>query len=147
MMQEGANHLAAAIRLMTHGLHVFLLSDLKETFVMDSDLEFRDYMELGYFRVEETRPFVFFRLNEIVNRLTGAMKEPMQLKPHDDVYGQKGRLDAALAVRTLPEFYVLRALRSGKYDRVVVEVNEGRIGASTLRVTWTTPTTRMKGGP
>ena len=59
MMQEGADHLAAAIRLMAHGLHVFLLTDLKETFVMDSDLEFRDYMELGYFRVEETRPTFF----------------------------------------------------------------------------------------
>nr|ADI23838.1 hypothetical protein [uncultured gamma proteobacterium HF4000_48E10] len=127
MMQEGADHLAAAIRLMAHGLHVFLLTDLKETFVMDSDLEFRDYMELGYFRVEETRPYVFFRLNEIVNRLLGATKEPMKLKPHDDVYGQKGRLDAALAVRTMPEFHVLRAVRSGKYDRVVVEVKEGLI--------------------
>ena len=60
MMQEGADHLAAAIRLMAEGFHVFLLTDLKETFVMDSDLEFRDYMELGYFRVEETRPYLFF---------------------------------------------------------------------------------------
>ena len=127
MMREKANHLATAIRLMAHGLHVFLLTDLKETFVMDSDLEFTDYMEHGYFRVEETRPFVFFRLNEIVNRLTGAMKKPMQLKPRDGVYQQKAKLDAALAVRTLPEFHVLRALRSGKYDRVSVGIKQGRI--------------------
>ena len=127
MKPEPVNHLAAMVKLMTRGLSVFLLTDLEETFVMDSDLEFTDYMQLGFFRPEGTRPYIFLPLNKIVNRLLGAMKEPMQLKRHDDVYGEKGRLDAALAVRTMPEFHVLRAVRSGKYDRVVVEVKEGLI--------------------
>ena len=82
MMQEGADHLAAAIRLMAHGLHVFLLTDLKETFVMDSDLEFRDYMELGYFRVEETRPYVFGSSHKCMH--DSGMISPITRRPQNE---------------------------------------------------------------
>ena len=69
------NHLAAMVELMALGLHVFLLTDLEETFVMDSDLEFTDYMRLGFFHPESTRPYIFLPLNNIVNRLSGGDDE------------------------------------------------------------------------
>ena len=53
------DHFKAAVRLMEDGLHVYLLTDLNKTFVMDSDLEFADLMQLGFFRVEATKPFIF----------------------------------------------------------------------------------------
>ena len=127
MTQEGPNHLAAAIELMAAGLHVFLLTDLEETFVMDSDLTFMDYMRVGYFRVEETRPYIFLRLNEIVNRLLGAMKDAAHLEPRDDLYRARRQVGAAISVRTAPELDLLQAIRSGKFDRVEVKVKEGRI--------------------
>ncbi len=127
MMQDEANHLAAAIRLMKHGLHVFLLTDLEETFVMDSDLEFADYMRHGYFRVEETRPYIFLRLNEVVNRLLAATTEPAPLKPHGGAYRVKNSVDAAITVHTAAEFELLQAVRSGRFDRVEVKLKGGLI--------------------
>ena len=127
MKPEPVNHLAAMVKLMALGLHVFLLTDLEETFVMDSDLEFTDYMGLGYFRAEETRPYIFLPLNNIVNRLLGAMKKPVPLEPRDDLYRARAQADAALSVRTAPELDVLQAIRSGKFDRVEVKVRGGQI--------------------
>ena len=102
MKPEPVNHLAAMVKLMALGLHVFLLTDLEETFVMDSDLEFTDYMGLGHFRAEETRQYIFLPLNNIVNRLLGAMKKPVPLEPRDDLYRARAQADAALSVRTAP---------------------------------------------
>lgn len=127
MMKDGANHLAAAVRLMKHGLHVFLLTDLEDTFVMDSDLEFADYMRHGYFRVEETRPYIFLRLNEVVNRLLAATTEPSPLKPHGGAYRVKDQVDAAITVRTTAEFELLHAVRNEKFDRVGVKLKGGEI--------------------
>src|SRR5437867_6865558 len=49
MRKDGADHLRAAFKLMNLGLSVYLLTDFKETFVLDSDLEFEDLMSYGYF--------------------------------------------------------------------------------------------------
>ena len=127
MEPEPVNHLAAMVKLMELGLHVFLLTDLEETFVMDSDLEFTDYMQLGCFRAEETRPYIFLPLNKIVNRLLGAMKNPAHLEPRDDLYRATAQTREAISIRTTPELDLLQAIRSGKFDRVEVKLKGGQI--------------------
>lgn len=86
MREDGADHLGAAVRLMDLGLTVYLLTDFAETFVMNSDLEFLDLMANGYFRADHPQAYVFLRLNDIVNRLLGALKEPLELRPNERVY-------------------------------------------------------------
>lgn len=127
MMDAEANHLEAAVRLMQHGLHVFLLTDLEETFVMDSDLEFADDMRHGYFRAEETRPYIFLRLNEVVNRLLTATTQPSPLKPHDGAYRVKDLVDKSISVQTTAEFDLLRQVRSGRFDRIEVRLKGGLV--------------------
>lgn len=51
------------------GLNIFLLTDFEETFVMDSDLEFEDYMTFGFFRADRPQAYIFMRLNDIAARL------------------------------------------------------------------------------
>lgn len=127
MMKEGPNHFAAAIQMMHHGLHVFLLTDLEETFLMDSDLELNLLMRYGYFREEKTRPYIFLRLNEIVNRLLSMTKEPIELRPHDALYRLQVEQWAAITVQTHPELDLLQAVRSGEFDRIEVKVQDGLI--------------------
>ena len=130
MKDDERNHLSAAIRLMQLGLHVFLLTDLEETFVMDSDLEFTDLMRHGYFRVEEPpRPYIFLRLNPIVNRLLGALKDPIELKAHsfEGAYRTRAEVDAATSIKNLPELDLLQAARSGKFDQISVKMKNGEI--------------------
>lgn len=122
MMAENADHLAAAIRLMEHGLAIYLLTDFGETFIMDSDLEFADLMQNGYFRADHPEAFVLIRLNDIVNRLLKALKTPLELKPHDGVYRVNAETLAAITVKTQTELDLLQAVRSREIDHVSVTV-------------------------
>lgn len=79
MRRDNANHLAGAIRLMDRGLSVYLLTDLAETFVMDSDLEFEMLLSGGYFRADVPQSFLFVSINPLVERLRAAVKTPSQI--------------------------------------------------------------------
>jgi DNA-binding transcriptional MerR regulator len=124
MATEGANHFEAAVQLMSLGLHVYLLTDFEHTFVMDSDLEFTDLMQHGYFRADETRPFIFMQLNEIANRLLGVLEKPIHLKAETTgrLYRVKAEGDASITVRNQPEIDLLHAIRSGKFDQISVSL-------------------------
>src|SRR5207244_479409 len=58
VQNDGRDHFRAAVELMRLGLAVFLLTDFKATFVMDSDLEFEEMFQLGYFRTEFPHGYV-----------------------------------------------------------------------------------------
>lgn len=122
MMAKNADHLAAAIRLMEYGLSIYLLTDFAETFVMDSDLEFADLMELGYFRPDQSQAYVLIRVNDIVNRLLAALKEPVKIEPDDDLYRFKGELDLTRHVHTQAELDLLQAVRSRNFDQISITV-------------------------
>ena len=124
MMTEKANHLAAAIRLMEYGLSVYLLTDFAETFMMDSDLDFADLLELGYFRADHPEAFILIRLNDIVNRLLQTLEEPLVLKPHDAFYRIKEEMDAAPTVKTQAELDLLQAVRSRNFDRITITLKD-----------------------
>ena len=126
MAQEEANHFAAAVQMMSLGLHVFLMTDFETTFVMGSDLEFNDLMQHGFFRVEDTKPFIFLRLNEIVNRQLSMLKDPIEIEANDTVYNAIFR-HKALGVHTQPELDLLQAVRSGEFDRIEVKLRDGMI--------------------
>lgn len=126
MAQEEANHFAAAVAMMSLGLHVFLMTDFETTFVMDSDLEFNDLMQHGFFRVKDTKPFIFLRLNEIVNRQLSMLEDPIEIEANDTVYNAIFR-HKALGVHTQPELDLLQAVRSGEFDRIEVKLRDGMI--------------------
>jgi len=127
MRQDGADHLAAAVELMNYGLTVYLLTDFSETFVMDSDLEFLDMMTNGYFRADHPQGYVFLRVNDIVNRLLGALKEPLNLPATESVYRQVATKHAAFTACTPAEMALLRRIRDRQYDQVTVRLKGGQI--------------------
>jgi len=127
MLQDGADHLQAAIEIMGQGMAVVLMTDLKETFVMDSDLEIEDLLHLGYFRHEGRQGYLLIKLNPLVNRLLGCLKEPVTLSIHDAIYRVVRNARGELGIRSQEEFEVLRLLRSGEYRKVIVHLNDGKI--------------------
>jgi hypothetical protein len=127
MLQEGADHLSAAIRIMCRGMAVVLMTDLRETFVMDSDLEIEDLLHLGYFRHEDPQGYLIVKLNPLVNRVLACRKEPVNLSIHDEVYRAVRNARGELSIRSQEEFEVLRLLRNGQYRKVVVHLSDGKI--------------------
>ncbi len=126
MNQEKANHFEAALDLMKAGLHVFLLTDLERTFVMDSDLEIQDLMMHGFFRTESHSSHVLLRLNHLVNRLLGLKGIP-PLEASRDFYEATMRGRAQLSVRTRAEMEVLQAVRTGGFDKVEIKLKDGKV--------------------
>lgn len=127
MLQDGADHLRAAAEIMSRGMAVVLLTDLKETFVMDSDLEIEDLLRLGYFRHEDPQGYLLIKLNPLVNRLLGCLKEPVTLSIHDKLYGLIRNVRGEMSIQSQEELEVLGLLRSGDYRKVVVHLDDGKI--------------------
>jgi DNA-binding transcriptional MerR regulator len=120
MLQDDADHLQAAVDIMRHGFAVFILTDLKKTFVMDSDLEFEDMLHYGYLRASENQAYVFIQVNHLVNRLLGCLKKSAALHIHDKVYEAVREARADPILRNEHELAIIRALREGDYKRVTL---------------------------
>ena len=76
MLVEGANHFRAAVELMSRGMAVLLLTDLDQTFIMDTDLEISDFFELGFVRSDEPEGFIVLKVNPIVTGCSNNWKIP-----------------------------------------------------------------------
>jgi hypothetical protein len=118
MLQDGADHLKAAIEIMRNGCAVFIMTDMKKTFIMDSDLEFEDLFQCGFFRDQEDQGYVFIQVNYLVNRLLACLKKPVALRIHDETYRAVTQARAETTIHNEQEFAVIRAIRQGDYKRV-----------------------------
>jgi DNA-binding transcriptional MerR regulator len=119
MMHESADHLKVAIKWMVQGLSVMLLTDLKQTFNMDTDLEFQDLVGLGMFRADNQPAYIFLPINPLVNKLLSALEIPV-LKIKESAYEARTCLRTKFMIDTPEEFKILEAIRQRKYKRVTV---------------------------
>jgi len=133
MMQEGANHLAAAVRIMRYGARVWLLTDCKQTFVMDHDIEFADMFELGSFRGEREGGYYLLPIDPIVKRLVAAMKDPIDLTPVLDLYQLVAQGRSFLGEHNEREREVLKLLRDPTNEGVNVTVQDGKVVKASAR--------------
>jgi hypothetical protein len=87
MLKEGANHFNYAVETIDkYGFAVWLLTDLKETFIMDTDLEMEELLHLGFLRGASPKGFILLSINPLVNRLLQCHKPPIKLKIQDRIY-------------------------------------------------------------
>ncbi len=128
MLQEEADHFRAAAELMASlGIGVYLLTDLKKTFIMDSELEFGDLMRHGYFMPHRPGAYIFLSLNHLVNRLLGCLKEPINLELHGRGHDVMHRVREAMTVANQEELEVLDLLREPGKKRITVQLKDGAI--------------------
>lgn len=134
MLEEGANHFEAAVYLMdTLGVGVWLCTDLKETFEMDSELEFTDMWQHGYFGAARERAFIFLPINPLVNRLLSCLREPIELEAHGRGYEIMQAVRAMHGVRTPEEAMVLDLIRNEEIETVEIVSPTGSV--ETIRTT------------
>ena len=121
MLQEKADHLQAAVRMMQHGLAVFIFTDLEESFDMDADIAIADMLKLGYCRYDHPHAYIFICVNAIVNKiLTALKKKPVRLEISDKVYKARWAADAKFRVQDDAELAVLDAMRDNDVKRFSV---------------------------
>lgn len=126
MLQKDANHLHAAAELMVDlGVEVWLMTDFETTFVMDTELEFADMWQHGYFG-GPLNTFAFLKVSPLVNRILSLLKQPV-LPSHGRGYQIIAELHARFGARTPTEFRLLETIRTGKYDSIEVVMKDGTI--------------------
>jgi DNA-binding transcriptional MerR regulator len=123
MLQDGANHLKAAIDLMAIlGVNIWLLTDFEKTFVMDSELEFQDMFRHGFFSAPGKKGFALLNVSPLVTRLTATLKEPLDLPLHGRGFEILRQMEPKGA-----EHRVLELIRSGDYRKIEIETKSGEI--------------------
>ncbi len=138
MLQEGADHLQAAAKLMAMlGVGVWLITDLEEIFIVDSELEVMDRARHGFFGGDHGAGYVMLKLNPLVNELLGSLSEPIHLPAHSRGYDILHQIRERFGVRSAGEFKVLQAIRSGDFKRVEIKLENGEI--RTIRTTTPQP--------
>jgi len=128
MEREGANHLLAAAGLMlSHGLGVWLLTDLERTFIMDSELGFIDLMNMGAFGGNQENAYVFVKVNPLVNQLLEKIPSIGQLEAHGRGYEILRELRDQATPKSRAEAFVLEMIRSPDVNRVEITLGNGEI--------------------
>ena len=128
MLQDGADHLSAAARLMSLlGVPVLLITDFKSMFVMDSVLEWIDLMQHGYFGGDDEGAYAMLKVNPIVNRVLTCLKEPIHIPDHGRGYEILREINSNLGVRDEAERKILELIRSKEFRRVEVELRGERV--------------------
>lgn len=134
MLAQDADHLSEAVDLMALlGVGIWLVTDLNETFVMDSELEIRDLIESGFLSVEGEAGYILLKVNPLVNKILTRLKEPEILPEHGRGYEILRLLRNKFGIRSAEEFEVLEAIRSGDYVSVEVVLASGKV--KTIRTT------------
>jgi DNA-binding transcriptional MerR regulator len=128
MLGEDVNDLERATELMARlGVSVWLITDLEDTFLVEHELEILDLVESGFLRGDRDRGFIFLKLNPIVNRLLGCLKEPTRIRAHGRGYEILREVRQKFGARTPEEFEVLQLVRSGEYDSVEIAMKDGEV--------------------
>jgi DNA-binding transcriptional MerR regulator len=128
MTQDGTNHLSAAINLMgVLGVGVWVMTDFEDTFVMDSELEFHDLWRLGYFGASNESTLAFVNVTPLVNKLLGALKEPITFEAHGRGYEILRSLDGSGPILTAEERFVVDLIRGGEVDKIEIVLRSGDV--------------------
>lgn len=134
MLTDDINYLYWAVQLMaTLGVGVWLVTDLQESCILQSELDLQLFMDSGYFGGEEPAEWVLVKVNPIVNRLLATLKNPVHLPSHGKGYQILRELRQMLDVKNTAEQKLLVAIRTGDARKVEVTLDNGEI--KTIRTT------------
>lgn len=127
MLEKEANHLKFAIDYIVNlGVNIYLLTDLKETFIMHTDLEIEDLFRHGFFRGDEEQSYLLININPLVNKLL-SLKGLPPLKTSDMVYDQMHKYHEQTTARSNGEAEILKLIRDDKYRQVVIHLKDGKV--------------------
>lgn len=127
MLQKDADHFHSALDMIRrYGFTIYLLTDLNETFIMDSDLEIKDLLEMGFFRGDSSGNFILLKMNPIVNQIL-AMKNIPPLKTSNVIYDSLMKFDLDRTITDGDELEVLKLIRNNSFKKVTIHMQNGKV--------------------
>jgi len=121
MLQDGADHLSAAVELMgILGVPVYLATDFEGFFVMDSALEFQDLFHLNGM----PDGVAMLHVNPIAKRILRALRDPIEI---DDSHMAGLRWQAMSQPQGSTEMQLLRLLHRGGFEKLEIYMKKGLI--------------------
>ena len=127
MLKSEANDAQDAVDLMNNfGMTIYLLTDLKETFIMDTDAEIEDLFRMGMFRGSDEQGYLLIKINPLINKLL-SFKGIGPIDTSDKVYDFMHKLEQQTTANNRQEQKVLKLIREKKYKQVTIHLKDGEI--------------------
>ncbi len=127
MLVSDANIAQDAVDLMNNfGMTIYLLTDLKETFIMDTDAEIEDLFRMGMFRGSDEQGYLLIKINPLINKLL-SFKGVGPIDTSDKVYDFMHKLEQQTTANNRQEQKVLKLIREKKYKQVTIHLKDGEI--------------------
>ena len=133
MSQEGANHLGAMVEKITLlGSSQWLVTDFKDTFIMDSEFEIKDMFDLGFFHTDEHKAYTLLNVTPLVQKLMKVfIKKDIELSTFQ--YELEAHFMKEKFVQNESEAEVLKKIRDSDITKVEISMHDGTI--KTVKVT------------
>jgi hypothetical protein len=119
LLKNGENYLMHALELMDLGFSVWLFTDLKETFVIESDAEIGSLLKMGLVRSDGPAGYIFLCLNPVVNRLLAFLEE-QEIKMDCRYYNAISSARKTGEVQNSAEMEILTAVRQPDYHSLTL---------------------------
>ena len=127
MLVSDANIAQDAVDLMNNfGMTIYLLTDLKETFIMDTDAEIEDLFRMGMFRGSDEQGYLLIKINPLINKLL-SFKGIGPIDTSDEVYDLMRKTKQQATANNRQEQKVLKLIREKKYKQVTIHLKDGEI--------------------
>lgn len=127
LRKDNFNNLTHTISLISDlGFTVCLLTDLKDDFIIDTDIEIASLMRAGLMRQEKSKDYIMLRLNPLVNKILSTLELPL-IPSGDAIYSKLFELYGQVMVKDEAEFHLLSLVRSKDFRSITVHLKDGRI--------------------
>jgi len=125
MLKEEANHFRYALQMCSFGFAVVLITDLKENFILDSDLEIEYLNSYGFFRSDEIDSYLSIKINPLINKMLKIKNLP-ELKIKNELYESviKSTINAKISDQ---EREVIDLIRNESFKKVTVHLRDGNM--------------------
>lgn len=127
LIKNDVNYLEQTVALIGQaGLTVCLLTDLKNTLIIDNDLEIATLFRAGLLRNPGAEDYIILRLNPLVNRLLeiiGLSALPTGTAVYDAILTALNKSTA----QSSPEYHLLELVRSKDFRQITVHLKDGQI--------------------
>ncbi|MBI4232112.1 MerR family transcriptional regulator [Candidatus Peregrinibacteria bacterium] len=127
ILDDETNYFQHALELMAYfGVTVYLVTDLKNTFMVETDNELGILFQMGAFKGSDSANYLVIKLNPLINKMMIQVGvEPCET--NDSYYNTVAKNREDTAVKNREEAEVLRLIRDKKYRQVLIRLKDGKI--------------------
>lgn len=132
MSASDADHFSYAYDRALDGMVVLLLTNLRDVFHMETDVDLQERLKYAYFRHEDPEAYFLLKMNPLVNATLLFASPPQQTKVTARAYALIREAETMWQAQTLEEIAALRLLRMKGNRALKFEFVEGELSRATI---------------